>query len=78
MMYRHGAGLEKSDAKALKFLTLAANSGNGPAEYDLAIMYDEGIATSVDTCSFRSSANSWPVLAGPGSFFSRKYLYAAQ
>ncbi len=45
MMYRHGEGLEKSDAKAFEYQQLATDEGSVPAKYDLAVMYDEGIGT---------------------------------
>jgi len=42
LMYEQGSGVERSHEKALQFLQMAANNGNYPAEYDLAVLYNEG------------------------------------
>jgi uncharacterized protein len=43
MMYEQGAGVEKSHEQAIQFLQVAANNGNAPAEYDLAVLYNDGV-----------------------------------
>jgi hypothetical protein len=43
MMYEQGAGVEKSHDQAIQFLQMAANNGNAPAEYDLAVLYNDGV-----------------------------------
>ena len=42
VMYDNGAGLEKSNAKALEYLQLAAANGNKLAQFDVGSLYNDG------------------------------------
>jgi TPR repeat protein len=41
-MYEQGRGLEKSHDKATQFLQIAANNGSPVAQFDLAVLYNDG------------------------------------
>jgi TPR repeat protein len=42
LMYEQGRGLEKSHDKAIQFLQIAANNGSPAAQFDLAVLYNDG------------------------------------
>ena len=42
LIYRDGLGVQKNSAIALRYITEAAEEGNGPAQYCLGYMYEEG------------------------------------
>ena len=42
-MYGKGNGVEKDYSKAIKWLSLAADQGNGKAQTNLGCMYETGI-----------------------------------
>jgi hypothetical protein len=41
-MYEQGRGVEKSHDKAIQYLQMAANNGSSPAQFDLAVLYNDG------------------------------------
>jgi len=48
-MYVYGEGVEKDDAEALNWLSLAAASGSSQAQYNLGILYEKGFGTPINT-----------------------------
>ena len=42
-LYRYGNGVTKNDAVSLKLMRAAASAGDGEAQTDLAIAYDDGV-----------------------------------
>ncbi|MFZ1086839.1 MAG: tetratricopeptide repeat protein [Terracidiphilus sp.] len=42
MLYETGRGVDKSHDMAIKYLIEAANNGNGPAQFDLGSLYNNG------------------------------------